>query len=171
MATTPFRRSATIAKEPTTLSDRKSRPLPSEVASNGARRLRTPGSPLSARTGQGVAPRPTLSLTMRRPRPSRTPAACARRSVARVILGESDRTIERGFPREAVRMEFLRPAPHSENDLKCPLRAGDPEAATSSRVPVRRSRARALSTVARERPPLDRPAGRHRGGICAAPPK
>jgi uncharacterized protein (DUF427 family) len=41
-----------------------------------------------------------------------------------VILGESDRTIELGgyhyFPREAVRMELLRPAPHSENDLKCP---------------------------------------------------
>ena len=40
------------------------------------------------------------------------------------VLGESDRTIELGgyhyFPREAVRMEFLRPAPRSESDLECP---------------------------------------------------
>jgi uncharacterized protein (DUF427 family) len=41
-----------------------------------------------------------------------------------VILGESDRTIEVGgyhyFPREAVRMELLRPVARSEKDLQCP---------------------------------------------------
>ena len=40
------------------------------------------------------------------------------------VLGESDCTIEVGgyhyFPREAVRMELLRPAPRTVNDLKCP---------------------------------------------------
>lgn len=40
------------------------------------------------------------------------------------VLGESDRTIEvdgyHYFPREAVRMELLRPAPRSESDLECP---------------------------------------------------
>ncbi len=40
------------------------------------------------------------------------------------VLAESDRTIELGgyhyFPREAVRMELLRPVPSSEHDLECP---------------------------------------------------
>jgi len=40
------------------------------------------------------------------------------------VIGESERTIELGgyryFPREAVRMELLRPAPKSESDLRCP---------------------------------------------------
>jgi uncharacterized protein (DUF427 family) len=41
-----------------------------------------------------------------------------------LVIGESDGTIELGghhyFPREAVRMELLRPAPRSEKDLQCP---------------------------------------------------
>jgi uncharacterized protein (DUF427 family) len=41
-----------------------------------------------------------------------------------LVLAESDDTIElRGyhyFPREAVRMELLRPAPRTEKDLECP---------------------------------------------------
>jgi uncharacterized protein (DUF427 family) len=40
------------------------------------------------------------------------------------VLGESDRTIELGgyhyFPRDAVRMELMRPAPQTPNDLECP---------------------------------------------------
>lgn len=40
------------------------------------------------------------------------------------VLAESDQTIELGgyfyFPRDAVRMEFLRPAPVTEHDLECP---------------------------------------------------
>jgi uncharacterized protein (DUF427 family) len=41
-----------------------------------------------------------------------------------VVVADSDRTIElRGyhyFPRDAVRMDLLRPAPRSERDLECP---------------------------------------------------
>jgi uncharacterized protein (DUF427 family) len=41
-----------------------------------------------------------------------------------VVVGESDHTVEmRGyhyFPREAVRMELLRPASRTERDLECP---------------------------------------------------
>lgn len=41
-----------------------------------------------------------------------------------LVLAESDRTLDVGgytyFPREAVRMELLQPAPHTERDLQCP---------------------------------------------------
>lgn len=41
-----------------------------------------------------------------------------------LVLAESDRTIElKGyhyFPREAVRMDLLRPAPRTDKDLECP---------------------------------------------------
>jgi uncharacterized protein (DUF427 family) len=41
-----------------------------------------------------------------------------------VVLGESDSTIEVGgyhyFPRDAVRMDLLRPASRTEGDLRCP---------------------------------------------------
>jgi uncharacterized protein (DUF427 family) len=41
-----------------------------------------------------------------------------------VVLADSDSTIEmRGyhyFPRQAVRMELLRPTPRTERDLECP---------------------------------------------------
>jgi uncharacterized protein (DUF427 family) len=40
------------------------------------------------------------------------------------VLAESDRTLEvdgyRYFPREAVRMDWLRPAPKTQGDLACP---------------------------------------------------
>jgi uncharacterized protein (DUF427 family) len=40
------------------------------------------------------------------------------------IIAESDRTLEvdgyRYFPREAVRMDLLRPAPKTQRDLACP---------------------------------------------------
>ncbi len=40
------------------------------------------------------------------------------------VIAESDRTIEVGgyqyFPREAVRMDVLRPAPKTQSDLACP---------------------------------------------------
>jgi uncharacterized protein (DUF427 family) len=40
------------------------------------------------------------------------------------VLGDSERTIELGgyhyFPREAVRMELLRPATRTASDLECP---------------------------------------------------
>jgi len=40
------------------------------------------------------------------------------------VIAESDRTLEVGgywyFPREAVRMELLTPAPQTEHDLECP---------------------------------------------------
>ncbi len=40
------------------------------------------------------------------------------------VIAESDRTLERGgyqyLPRDAVRMELLRPAPRTERDLACP---------------------------------------------------
>ncbi len=40
------------------------------------------------------------------------------------VIAESDRTLEvdgyQYFPREAVRMDLLRPAPKTERDLDCP---------------------------------------------------
>jgi uncharacterized protein (DUF427 family) len=40
------------------------------------------------------------------------------------VLAESDRTLEVGsyhyFPRDAVRMELLKPAPKTPRDLECP---------------------------------------------------
>ena len=40
------------------------------------------------------------------------------------VIAESDRTIEvkgyRYFPRDAVRLGLLQPAPKTENDLRCP---------------------------------------------------
>jgi uncharacterized protein (DUF427 family) len=40
------------------------------------------------------------------------------------VIGDSEQTTELGgyryFPRESVRMELLRPAPHTESDLRCP---------------------------------------------------
>ncbi len=40
------------------------------------------------------------------------------------VIAESDRTLEKGgyhyFPRDAVRMELLRPAPRTDRDLACP---------------------------------------------------
>lgn len=42
----------------------------------------------------------------------------------RQVIAESDRTLEVGgylyFPRESVRMDLLRIAPKTEEDLKCP---------------------------------------------------
>ncbi len=40
------------------------------------------------------------------------------------VIAESDRALEKGgyhyFPRDAVRMELLRPAPRTQRDLACP---------------------------------------------------
>jgi hypothetical protein len=72
-----------------------------------------PGSPLSLQESQGVAPHPTLSPTVRRPRPSRIPAACPRRAPGR----------SQGWPpRPTLSATVRRPRP-SRTPAACSRRA------------------------------------------------